>query len=106
MEIFTLPITIIGLSAKLILFLSGLLMMFGVFSLWKIVPPKHPLNRQAGKGLLIQFGAVLGIHMADSFANNWNGWATFLFTVLCIAVMFIGLRIFLRATKKINGIAR
>jgi hypothetical protein len=96
----------LGLAAKLTLTLTGLLMMFGVFSIKKGLPPNHSLSRQLGKGLFILFGAILSYDMAVNFADSWNNWVIYPFEIICIVVSIIGLRIMLKATKKINGLDR
>ena len=97
---------IVGISAEVILFLSGLLIFAGILPLSKKISSKNSLNREAGKGMLIMYGAILGYNLAHIFADGWNGWITFLISVVLIITGFVGLRIFLRAMKEINKVAR
>lgn len=95
-------IEIVGLLAHIILLFAGLLMFAGILPVSKKVHAKDSVNRQVGKGLLVQYGANLAFLLAKNYASNWNGWLVFFLDVLFILAMFVGLRIFLAAMKKIN----
>ncbi len=106
MEILGSPLTILGLSAEFIGALAGLLMVLGIFPLSKTISAKHALNRQIGKGLLFIFAAALSFNLVDIFSGSGNGWLTFSISILCIFIVFLGLRISMSAMKEINRVVR
>ena len=106
MEILDSPLAILGFSAELMCAIAGSLMFLGIFPLSKAISAKHVLNRQAGKGLLFIFAAALGFNLVDIYSSDWNGLLTFLISVLCISIVFGGLRISMSAIKEMNRVVR
>ena len=105
MEILGSLLKMLGFLGGLIFTLVGLFMWLGIFRLSKVIPAKHVLNRQVGKGMLFSFGALLGNNLVGVYSGNWNGWLAFLIHALFIVIAIIGLRIFMSAMKEINWVA-